>query len=189
MSIKFNNLQDHLLIAMPVLKDINFSRSVVYICAHSDDGAMGIMINQPLLDIDLGEVMKQMDIELGKKEIAHLPVLLGGPVQPERGFILHNKKQLWESSLVTSDELAVTSSQDILQALAEGKGPHEFLIMLGYAGWGSGELEKEILANDWLVAPANHEILFDTPFEKRWEKAAESIGVDIHNLSSDVGHA
>jgi len=187
--MQFENLQHHFLIAMPKLKDLNFSRSVVYICAHNDDGAMGIMINYPLVDVNLGELMKQMDIIGNYKKINHLPVLLGGPVQPERGFVLHRKVNKWESTLETGGDIALTSSQDILEALANGKGPKEFLILLGYAGWETKELEKEIVNNDWLVAPADDSIIFDIPFENRWEQAAQSIGVDINNVSDDIGHA
>ena len=189
--MSFTNLQDHFLIAMPKLQDINFNRSVIYICAHNKDGAMGMMINHPLIDINLGEVMKQMDIQVTQKKTNQLPVLLGGPVLPERGFILHKKEkaQQWDSSLMINDEIVMTSSQDILEALAKNQGPKEFLTLLGYAGWDAEQLEKEIIENDWLVAPAQSHLIFETPFEERWEQAANLIGVDINNLSDEVGHA
>lgn len=182
-------LQDHYLVAMPALADFNFNRAVVYICAHNEEGAMGIVINRPLIDIKLGEVLSQLSIESDKSELVNLPVYLGGPVQPERGFIIHRPNQTWQSTLVTSDTLGVTSSQDILFAMVQGNGPEEFLVTLGYSGWGAGQLEQEVSDNLWLTVPADPSILFDTPVEKRWEKAAATLGVDISQLSSDSGHA
>jgi len=183
------SLQNHYLIAMPALADFNFSHAVVYICAHNDEGAMGIVINRPLMDLKLGEVLSQLNIESDKSELVNLPVYLGGPVQPERGFIIHRPNDSWQSTLVMSDEVGVTSSQDILFAMVEGQGPEEFLVTLGYAGWEPGQLEEELSSNLWLTAPADPSILFDTPVERRWEKAAASLGVDINKLSSDSGHA
>lgn len=189
MKDEFNNLQNHFLIAMPLLNDFNFARAVVYICAHNTDGAMGIVVNRPIVDVNLGEVMTQMEIKVRNNAIKDLPVFLGGPVQPERGFIIHRPNVPWQSTLITSPELAVTSSQDILHALANGKGPKDFIVILGYAGWGAGQLEEEVANNYWLTTPSDPEILFSTPSEDRWSAAAALLGFDISNISSETGHA
>lgn len=189
MKDEFNDLQDQFLIAMPLLNDFNFARAVVYICAHNADGAMGIVVNRPIVDINLGEVMFQMDIPIKHDAIRELPVFLGGPVQPERGFIIHRPNIPWQSTLITSPQLAVTSSQDILQALANGKGPDEFIVILGYAGWGAGQLEEEVANNYWLTTPCDPDILFQIPSEERWSAAAALLGFDITNISSETGHA
>ena len=181
-------LTNQFLIAMPTLQDPNFFHSVTYICEHSDEGAMGIMINRPL-DINLGEVLGQMDISSEIDTVNHQPIFLGGPVQCERGFVIHKPHGEWDTTLQVTDEIGVTSSRDILEAIAEGRGPTYALIALGYAGWGPGQLENEISQNAWLSVPADHSIVFETPFEKRWEAAAALSGVDISRLSSDVGHA
>ena len=140
--MSFTNLQNHFLIAMPHLKEIHFHRAVIYLCAHNEEGAMGMIVNHPLIDIHLDEVMRQMDINIGTQKLDHIPVLLGGPVQPERGFILHHKQGKWESSLKVSDEIIMTSSQDILQSLAKNQGPNKYLTLLGYAGLSNEQLEK-----------------------------------------------
>ena len=181
-------LTNQFLIAMPTLQDPNFFHSVTYICEHSDEGAMGIMINRPL-DINLGEVLGQMDISSEIDTVNHQPIFLGGPVQCERGFVIHKPHGEWDTTLKVTAEIGVTSSRDILEAIAEGRGPSDALIALGYAGWGPGQLENEISQNAWLSVPADHRIVFETPFEKRWEAAAALSGVDIRRLSSDVGHA
>ena len=183
------DLHDHFLIAMPGLHDYHFDHALVYICAHNEDGTMGIVVNRPIIDVTLGEVLLQMDIEAEDGNICNLPVYLGGPVQPERGFILHQPNREWQSTLVTSERLAVTSSQDILQAMAIGEGPKESIVILGYSGWGAGQLEAEIANNLWLTAPADPEILFHTPYHERWRRAVHSLGIDVNNLSDDVGHA
>lgn len=189
MKDEFNSLQNHFLIAMPLLNDFNFARAVVYICAHNPEGAMGIVVNRPILEVSLGEVMTQMEIKVKNNAIKDIPVFLGGPVQPERGFIIHRPNVPWQSTLITSPELAVTSSQDILYALANGKGPKEFIVILGYAGWGAGQLEEEVANNYWLTTPSDPDILFKTPSESRWSAAAALLGFDISNISSDTGHA
>lgn len=189
MSNDFISLQNHFLIAMPLMSEFNFARAVVYICAHNPEGAMGIVINRPLSDIRLGEVLSQMEISNENSTVNDTQVFLGGPIQPERGFIIHRPNIPWQSTLITSPELGVTSSQDILQALVEGKGPKEFIVLLGYAGWGPNQLEEEVAKNYWLTTPADPHILFDTPSEDRWGAAAALLGVDITNLSSEAGHA
>jgi putative transcriptional regulator len=183
------NLVNKFLIATPGLDDSHFHRSVVYICAYSEDGAMGLMINRPLLDMQLSDVFAEMQIEVDKNLQLSPTVLLGGPLQPDRGFVLHKPQQSWQSTLTVCDTVAVTSSQDILQAMARNEGPKEALVILGYSGWTGDMLEKELANNDWLVAPATVEILFETPLSERWQRAIKSLGFNPDNLSDDVGHA
>lgn len=180
-------LTNHFLLAMPALTDPHFHQSVTYICEHTDKGAMGIIVNRPA-DLILGDIFKQMDIE-ARPEAAEQPVLYGGPVLQNRGFVLHTPAGGWESTLQVSDRVAVTTSRDILVAMAEGKGPEQALVALGYAGWGAGQLEAELRDNAWLAAPADLEIMFATPLEKRWAQAARLLGVDPAMLSGDAGHA
>lgn len=182
------NLHNHFLIAMPMLEDPNFFHSVTYICEHSEQGAMGLVINQPL-DVELGEIFNHMKITVTDPVRAHQQIYMGGPVQPERGFILHQPLGEWESMLPVTDDIAVTTSRDILQALNDGNGPERSLIALGYAGWAPGQLEYELAQNTWLTCPAESAIIFDTPIENRWTAAAKSLGVDLENLSDDIGHA
>jgi putative transcriptional regulator len=186
--MRSSNLTNQFLIAMPGLMDPNFYHTVTYICVHNDDGAMGIVINRPL-EMALGDVLVQMDMTPCDKKIDQLPVYHGGPVQTDRGFVLHEPLSLWESSINVNDAVGITTSRDILQAIAEGGGPKESLIALGYAGWSAGQLEQEIKDNAWLSGPAESEVIFKTPCEKRWETAAALLGVDLNNLSSDIGHA
>ncbi len=182
------NLTNQFLIAMPSLKDPNFEKSVTYICAHNEEGAMGILINKPL-GIDLGEIFEQMDIPVSNSEAHNKMIFHGGPVHTNRGFILHHASKEWDSSIIVSDEICVTTSKDILEAIATGNGPDEALIALGYAGWADGQLEQEMMDNAWLNGPANLEIIFNTPFEQCWQSAADHMGVDIEKISSDIGHA
>lgn len=180
-------LINHFLIAMPGLADPNFYHTVTYICEHDADGAMGIVINRPL-DLNLGDILSHMDIN-ATPDTAPLPVFQGGPVQMERGFVLHAPLGEWEATLRVSEQIGVTASQDVLASIAAGNGPLRSLIALGYAGWGAGQLEQEMAANVWLSGPATAEVLFDTPVEKRWEAAAGLLGVDLALLSSEAGHA
>jgi len=182
------NLTNHFLIAMPQLEDPNFYHTATYICEHNEEGAMGLIINRPL-ELTLGEVLAHIDIPVESEEIARIPVYYGGPVQEDRGFVLHHMTRRWESTLKITDELAVTTSRDILANIASGNGPDQFLVTLGYAGWGAGQLERELAENAWLSGPANPEILFNTPVAERWTAAAQSIGVDLNLLSGDTGHA
>jgi putative transcriptional regulator len=182
------NLTNHFLIAMPSLRDPNFEKTVTYICAHNKDGAMGIVINKPL-NIDLGEILEQMDIPANNPTTNKELIFHGGPVHTDRGFILHQTSNQWDSSIVVSDDMCITTSKDILEAIATGKGPKESLIALGYAGWGEGQLEQEIMDNAWLSGPADLDIIFNTPYEKCWYSAAEHLGIDIGKLSHDIGHA
>lgn len=182
------SLRDHFLIAMPNLADPNFFHAVIYLCEHDDGGAMGLIVNRPL-DLTLGDIFGQMDIECSNEDITTRPVYFGGPVQCERGFVIHSPHGEWESTLPVTDDLAVTSSRDLLSALATGTGPQESLIALGYAGWGAGQLEKELVDNAWLCIPADRRILFETPVDERWTEAARLGGVDPNLLSGEIGHA
>ncbi len=182
------NLTSHFLVAMPSLKDPNFEKSVTYICAHNEEGAMGIVINKPL-DIDLGEIFEQMDIPTNNQETKDRTIFHGGPVHTDRGFILHQTNNNWDSSIIISDEISVTTSKDILEAIATGDGPTESLIALGYAGWAEGQLEQEIMDNAWLSGPSNSEIIFKTPFDQCWNTVVGHMGIDIEKLSLDIGHA
>lgn len=183
-----SSLANQLLIAMPGMPDPNFSTTVTLICEHNSEGALGIVINRPL-DLNLGGLFEQLDVENPDPAAAHGPVLMGGPVGPERGFVLHNPIEMFENSLAVSGDILLTLSRDVLDAMAAGIGPDKTLVALGYAGWGAGQLEEEMLANSWLNVPATPEIVFDTPFAERWKSAAESIGIDISQISPDAGHA
>lgn len=186
-----SHLANHFLIAMPGLEDPNFSHTVTYICEHNDEGAMGIVINRPM-DLSLSEVLDHIGFtpndDGARPELEH-SIFEGGPVQQEHGFVIHTPIGEWDSSLRITDEIAVTTSRDILKALAEHEGPSQYLIALGYAGWGPGQLEEEMAANAWLSGPATTDILFNTPSEQRWSAAAALLGVDVNLLSSQIGHA
>jgi putative transcriptional regulator len=181
-------LTNQLLIAMPGMADPNFSTTVTLICEHSDAGALGIVINRPLT-LKLGGLFAQLDVANPDPAAAQVPVLMGGPVGPERGFVLHNAGTSYENSLVVSDAIQLTLSRDIIDAIATGHGPDKSLVALGYAGWEPGQLEYEMLANSWLNVPASPDIVFDTPFDKRWMSAAQTLGIDISQISPDAGHA
>lgn len=185
---QFPSLKDHFLIAMPNLMDPNFYQSVTYILEHDDKGAMGIMINQPL-EVNLNELFDHLDIKTSDHFLGEKKIMSGGPVQTERGFILHTPSGDWESSMKLNADIAVTTSQDILNAISNDEGPEAVEIILGYAGWGAGQLDQEMLQNSWLSVPASPEILFHTPVEKRWEAAVELIGINVHQLSSEIGHS
>ena len=182
------NLTDHFLIAMPQLEDPNFVRSVTYICAHNEEGAMGIVINRPL-DMALAEVLTQMELAANDPLIGELPVYLGGPVHTDRGFVLHRPVHHWNSTIAVTAEVAVSTSRDILEAIARGEGPRDALVALGYAGWSAGQLENEMAQNAWLSGPADLDIVFKTPAELRWQRAAVRLGIDLASISHDVGHA
>jgi putative transcriptional regulator len=182
------SLANHFLIAMPSLRDPNFARTVTLICEHSGDGAMGIVINRGT-DLRLTDVLEQMNIDGSRSHHRDMAVYLGGPVQSNRGFVLHEPLGSWESTLAVTDRLGVSTSRDILAALAENRGPQRVLLALGYAGWAAGQLEHEIGENTWLSGPADHQILFDTPVEARWAAAAQHLGVNLAALSGEAGHA
>lgn len=182
------SLTGHLLIAMPAMLDPNFHRTVTYICEHSEQGALGLVVNRPL-DMDFGEVMEQLELQPAEPGIASQPVLQGGPVELQRGFVLHERPQEWDSTVEVTNSIFVTTSRDILGAMAAGSGPSNAQLVLGYAGWGPGQLEQEIADNAWLSVPAAARILFDVPFEQRYEAAVALLGVDLGTLSSQAGHA
>ncbi|MBL8244474.1 MAG: YqgE/AlgH family protein [Rhodanobacteraceae bacterium] len=181
-------LANHLLIAMPGLSDPNFSRGVTLLCQHSAEGALGIVVNR-LSNFTLGEVLEQMNISTSVPGLAETPVYAGGPVQTDRGFVVHEAGAAWDSTFRVSDQVAVTTSRDVLAAMAEGRGPQRALVALGYAGWGAGQLEDEIRENSWLSVPASGSILFDTPLEQRWQAAARLAGVDMRLVTDYAGHA
>jgi len=181
------DLTNQFIIAMPTLRDPNFYRTVTYLCAHNKDGAMGIVINRPL-SLSLGDVLKHMEIKVTDPVVNHIRVFQGGPVQPERGFVIHQPSGEWDAVLHVGKDIAVATSRDILLALAEGKGPSNVTVALGYAGWGAGLLEKEIAENAWLTGPVDSRIIFDVSYEERWHSAARLLGIDPNLLSTEAGH-
>jgi putative transcriptional regulator len=181
-------LTNQFLIAMPGLADPNFAQTVTLVCEHNDQGALGIVINRPL-QMTFADVFAQLELDATQSKVAAQPVLQGGPVQTDRGFVLHSPGPSWDSTLAVSDWLHLTTSRDVLEALARGEGPKAALIALGYAGWGAGQLEDEVAQNAWLTVPASEAVLFDTALERRWEAASRLLGVDLLHLSSDAGHA
>lgn len=182
------NLSNNFLIAMPTMDDPNFFQTVTYICEHNESGALGIVINRPTT-INLAEILEQMKIDVTNPNIDQLPVLYGGPVHQERGFVIHRPFGTWRASFLTADDIMVTTSRDILEAIAKTHGPDNMLIALGFAGWEAGQLEAELMKNIWLTCPAHADILFETPFAQRWHAAVSSLGIDIHSLTGDIGHA
>lgn len=173
---------------MPTLVDPRFFQSVTYICEHTTDGAIGIIINRPM-NFYLSEVLDQIGVNVTDAKCRSMPVFYGGPVAGERGFVIHTPQGHWRSSLPASNDLRITTSQDILEAMAAGQGPEKALVALGYAGWTSEQLEEEIGHNSWLTIPADPKIIFDTPIQDRWKSAAKLLGVDLDQMSGDVGHA
>lgn len=181
-------LANQFLIALPALADSPFARTVTLICQHDADGAMGVVVNRPA-EYTLGDVFEQMGIVSQDDALRAQPVLAGGPVHPERGFVLHDGKGEWDSSLEIAEGLSVTTSRDILEAMARGEGPRHVAVALGCAGWGAGQLEHELVDNSWLTAPADGEILFAVPLQQRWQAAAARIGVDMARMADYSGHA
>jgi putative transcriptional regulator len=182
------NLTNHFLIAMPRLEDPNFFHTVTYICEHNRDGAMGIVINRPM-ELHLVDIFEQLEIRVSSPKVAEQPVYLGGPVQSDRGFVIHDSASEWNSTLRINADISVTTSLDILEAIATDKGPKNLLVALGYAGWGAGQLESELAQNAWLSGPAKSDIIFNRPSQERWQAAADLLGVDLNLLSGDTGHA
>ena len=182
------NLRNHLLIAMPSMGDPNFEHTVSLICQHDEFGAFGVTINRPL-DMTVGELFEQLDIVIDDPYIAGQYALSGGPVQAEQGFVLHNGGRNWDSTLRISDDLALTSSRDILQDIAHDRGPSHFLLLLGCAGWSPGQLEHEIKENAWLTCASSAPILFEMPYQERWRGAARTLGIDLNLLGVMAGHA
>ncbi len=182
------DLRNQFLLAMPSLADPHFQRTLTYLCDHTEHGAMGVVVNRPMA-LTVGEILQHLGIEPTDESIAQQPVHYGGPVEPERGFILHSPPGNWEGSMPLTDELALTTSRDILEALARGEGPAKALLTLGYSGWGGGQLEEEVANNAWLTGPVHNDILFEMPAEDRLATAAARMGIDLSRLSSDAGHA
>lgn len=182
------NLTQHFLIAMPVMVDPNFSRTLTYICEHNEQGALGLVVNRPL-DMTLSKLLAQVSIPITTNECALIPVHFGGPVQTDRGFVLHEPVGQWQSTLAVSSEIGLTTSKDILQAVARGEGPRQILITLGYAGWAPGQLEYELAQNAWLTVGARPDVIFELPPEQRLAAAMELLGVDYASLSENAGHA
>lgn len=192
------NLTNHFLIAMPGLQDVEFARSVVYLCEHSERGALGLIINKPT-DINLQKLFDKVEMSLGRADLVQQPVMQGGPVQTERGFVLHDplvwgedgteKEAVYASTLAIPGGLEMTTSKDVLEALAEGAGPRRLLITLGYSAWGEGQLEAEIADNAWLTVDADQTVIFDTPIHERYDRALALLGVQAWMLSPEAGHA
>ena len=182
------SLNNQLLIAMPGMDDPNFSTTVTLVCEHNADGALGIVINRPL-NLNLGGLFRQLDLSDADAAILAHPVLDGGPVAKERGFVLHEPGEVFESSVRVSPDIQLTLSRDVLDAMAAGGGPHHTLVALGYAGWEPGQLEAEMLANTWLSVPASPQLIFEVPFEERWRTAADVLGIDLSRRAPDAGHA
>ncbi len=190
------NLTNHFLIAMPGLSDEVFGRSVVYMCEHSERGALGLVINKPS-DILLPELFEKVDLELHRQDLMSTPVFQGGPVQTERGFVLHEavvagndaKESVYASTMTIEGGLEMTTSKDVLEAMAEGAGPPRVFVSLGYASWAPGQLESEITENSWLTVAADPALIFDASVEQRYEKAMKLLGLEPWMLSRDAGHA
>ncbi|MBX5460682.1 MAG: YqgE/AlgH family protein [Steroidobacteraceae bacterium] len=182
------SLTNHLLIAMPTLADPNFAQTVTVVCEHTDKGALGIVVNKPL-PMRLSDVLIQLNIEPRSPEIGAQPVLRGGPVNTDRGFVLHRPGGKWDHSHRVSDTVQVTTSRDVLAAMARGEGPEDAFIALGYAGWEAGQLEREIKDNSWLSMPIDAGMVFDLPYEDRWHAAWRLLGIDMTMMSRISGHA
>jgi putative transcriptional regulator len=182
-------LGNQLLVAMPSLADPNFSHSVTLICEHNERGALGLVINRPL-EMRMSEVLDQLSLKTDDASLRNMPVLGGGPVQRDRGFVLHRPgSQSWESTMAISDTLHVTTSRDILAAMAKGTGPKTATMALGYAGWEAGQLDEELLQNAWLTVPCDDSLIFELPFEQRWHAAARLLGIELSRISTQAGRA
>ena len=182
------DLTHHFLIAMPGMVDPNFARTLTYICEHNEDGALGIVVNRPI-EMTLSALFEQIEVELPDTALGRSPVLYGGPVQMDRGFVLHRPLGNWQSTLAVSDDLGLTTSKDVLEALARGEGPRDVLVSLGYAGWSAGQLEQELAQNAWLTVDADAAVLFDVPPDRRLPAAMSRLGIDFSRLSEGAGHA
>lgn len=186
---KTASLKHHFLIAMPDMTDPNFAQSITYICEHNDEGAMGIVVNRPT-ELTVADILDHLQIQSFDERLQDQQVLYGGPVQTERGFVLHRSPAPpWDTTLAVEDDICLTTSRDILLAIAHNEGPANSLVALGYAGWSAGQLDHEMAQNAWLCVKADADILFNTPFEQRWQAAAALLGVDLHLMSGQVGHA
>jgi len=182
------NLTHHFLIAMPNMADPNFANTLTFVCEHNPDGALGLVVNRPI-EMTLSALFEQIEVPLADGDLRTTPVMFGGPVQIDRGFVLHRPLGNWQSTLAISDELGLTTSKDILEAVGRGEGPDNMLVSLGYAGWEAGQLEQELAANAWLTVAAEASVLFDLAPEQRMAAAMRLLGIDMSQLSEGVGHA
>ncbi|SFP76668.1 putative transcriptional regulator [Nitrosomonas cryotolerans] len=182
------NLTDHFLIAMPSMMDSVFSKTLTYVCEHNEQGALGLVINRPT-DLTLANLFKQLGIPSADPPQEIPPVLFGGPVQLDCGFVLHHPVGKWQSTLAINQKVGLTTSLDILQAIANSEGPEQILVALGYAGWAPGQIEHELGQNAWLTVPASSSVIFDLPSEEKLPAAMKLLGIDFSNLSNEVGHA
>ena len=182
------DLTQHFLIAMPAMVDPHFARTLTLVCEHNENGALGIVVNRPT-DLNLQGLLEQIKITPKCDGFNGVPVHFGGPVQVDRGFVLHRPVGAWQSTLTVGSEIGLTTSKDILEAVASGDGPEQILVTLGYAGWAPGQIEHELAQNAWLTVPARNDILFDLPAEERLPAAMQLLGVDYANLSDVAGHA
>jgi putative transcriptional regulator len=182
------SLTGQLLVAMPNMADPRFSRSVVYLCAHSADGAMGLVVNRLIDSLSFDSLLEQLGVELETLD-SEMPVHFGGPVESSRGFVLHSTDYLQDSTLVIDDDIALTATVDVLKAIARGEGPAQRVLALGYAGWAPGQLDAEIQANGWLLVPADHQLVFGLDNPGKWQQAMAKLGIDLSLLSNEAGHA
>jgi len=182
------NLTHHFLIAMPSMADPYFAKSLTYVCEHNEQGALGVVVNRPI-DMTLQALFERLSLKLAHQELSDAPIYFGGPVQTDRGFVLHEPTGNWQSTLKVRDAIGLTTSKDILEAVGRGEGPHKLLVTLGYAGWSAGQLEHELSQNAWLTVEAKDAILFDLPAEERLAAAMELLGVDYARLADSAGHA
>jgi len=182
------NLTHHFLIAMPSMADPYFSKTLTYVCEHNDQGALGLVVNRPI-DMTLQALFERLSLTLKHKDLSDAPIYFGGPVQTDRGFVLHEPAGNWQSTLRVRDAIGLTTSKDILEAVGRGEGPQKILVTLGYAGWSAGQLEHELGQNAWLTVEAKDAIIFDLPAEERLPAAMELLGVDYASLADSAGHA
>lgn len=182
------NLTHHFLIAMPSMADSVFAKTITYVCEHNEHGALGLVINRPT-DLTLVSLLKQLNISSAGDSPEEMPVFFGGPVQIDCGFVLHHPVGKWQSTMAVNNEVGLTTSLDILQAMANSEGPEQALVALGYSGWAPGQIEQELAQNAWLTVPASTSVIFDLTSEKRLPAALQLLGIDFSNLSNDIGHA
>src|SRR5512146_2135198 len=182
------DLTDHFLIAMPAMADPFFSKTLTYICEHSEQGALGLVINRPI-DFTLKELFEQLSISFDDQTLGGCPVMFGGPIQVDRGFVLHQPVGEWQSTMVVNGGMGLTTSLDIMQAIANGGSPKQLLVALGYSGWAPGQIEHELSQNAWLTVPASSNIIFELPSEERLTAAMHLLGIDFSSLSDEVGHS
>ena len=182
------NLTQHFLIAMPNMADPHFAKTLTFICEHNDQGALGVVVNRPM-EMNLQALLEQVSIRQDGDALKAVPIHFGGPVQVDRGFVLHSPLGEWQSTLAVSSDIGLTTSKDILQAVARGEGPGRLLVTLGYAGWAPGQLEHELAQNAWLTVPAKPDVIFDVPAEERLPAAMQLLGIDFASLSEQAGHA